>query len=82
MVKDFNNRYLAADGFEVRSNQSINAETGLNRRPDAVAVKDGKVVEVARTRVDNQTMVTREQVKKKVYDRAGIPSTFKTLPAK
>ena len=85
LVKDFNERYPASDGYEVRSNQSIKAETGLNRRPDAAAVKDGKVVEVgevARTRADNTTLVTREQKKQVEYEQASIPSTVKKLPGK
>jgi RHS repeat-associated protein len=85
LVEDLQAKYPPEEGFEIRSNQSIKAETGLDRRPDGAAVKDNKVVEVgevARTRADNETLVTREQVKQQQYKEAGIPSTVVKLPSK
>jgi hypothetical protein len=67
----------------VRSNQSIEQETGLKRRPDAAAVKNGKVIavgEVARTQADGKTIVKREQIKQQEYKAAGIKkSTIKKI---
>jgi hypothetical protein len=71
------------DADAVLSNKSIKELTGLNRRPDATVIKDGKVVkvgEVARTNKDG-SLVSREQIKQEEYDKAGIPSTVKTLPS-
>ncbi len=82
MKKDFRERYPASEGYEVRSNQSIKGETGLDRRPDAAAVKDGKVAEVGEVPRLNKdgTMVPRERAKQQQYDDAGLKSTFKGIP--
>ena len=82
MVEQFKDKYPKEEGFEVRTNKSIEKETGLNRRPDAAALKDGNVVEVgevARTNQDS-TLVPREVLKQRQYKAKGIPSTIKTLP--
>ena len=70
------------DADEIRTNRSIKPETGLNRRPDAAVIKDGKVVEVGEVARTNQngSIVSREQKKQEQYNGAQIPSTIKTLP--
>jgi RHS repeat-associated protein len=83
LTKDFQARYPAEEGYEVRSNQSIEKETSLKRKPDAAAVKDNKVVEVgevARTNADNQTLVSRERLKQQQYQDKGIQSKVVRLP--
>lgn len=61
-------------GHEIRSNKSIEKETGLKRRPDAAAVKDGKVVAVGEVvRSDDCTLPPREQKKVGEYKKKGIP---------
>jgi RHS repeat-associated protein len=82
LVDEFGKKYPKRDGFEIRSNQSIKNETGINRRPDAAAVKDGQVHEVgevARTNKDG-SLVPREALKQKEYEAAGLPSTVKKIP--
>jgi uncharacterized protein RhaS with RHS repeats len=67
----------------ITSNKSIKPQTGIDRKPDAAAIKDDKVVEVgevARTNKDNKTLVSRERKKQAQYEKAKIPSTVKKLP--
>lgn len=65
--------------YEIRSNKSIEPESGLRRRPD-VAVVDRdtgrvvKVYEAARANKDGVTPVARERKKVQEYDSKGIPS--------
>jgi hypothetical protein len=82
LVDDFNARYPASEGYEVRSNKSILNETGINRRPDAAALKDGKVLEVGEVARVNQngSLVPREALKQSEYEAAGIPSTVVEIP--
>jgi hypothetical protein len=83
LVADFTDRYPKPD-FAVTSNRSILSNTQVNRRPDAAAInlRTNKVVEVgevARTRADGITLVTREQIKQAEYKAAGLKSTVVRL---
>ena len=84
LVEQAEREFPDRDRYEIRSNKSIEPQSGLRRRPDVAVIDTAtnrvvKVYEAARANKDGVTPVARERKKVEEYDSKSIPSQVKIV---